>query len=172
MFLLPHLPFQPKLSRLTVQATESLPSLAVFSVTNRCVPAKLFLNKWICFLPPEQTWGVFLWVFLLNKAKHLAVCHFSTLLYTSHLWRWVFFRKTDWYISCLFSARCTTNNLCAFIHYPALCTCFRGKTTPTHCSAFLKDVVLLFYFPNRQKHTCLIDGHKITILLLYLIVNT
>ena len=26
------------------------PSLAVFSMTNRCVPAKLFLNKWMCFL--------------------------------------------------------------------------------------------------------------------------
>lgn len=94
---------------------------------------------------------------LLNKAKHLAVCHFSTLLYTSHLWRWVFFRKTDWHISRLFSAHCTTNNLCAFIHYPALCTCYRGKTTPKHCSAFLKAVILLFYFPNRQKRTCLID---------------
>lgn len=32
------------------------PSLAVFSMTNRCVPAKLLLNKWMCFLTPDQTW--------------------------------------------------------------------------------------------------------------------
>lgn len=31
------------------------PSLAVFSMTNRCAPAKPLLNKWMCFPPPDQT---------------------------------------------------------------------------------------------------------------------
>lgn len=58
------------------------PSLAASSTTNRCVPAKLCLNKWMCFLPPGQT-SFFCW----TRQKHLTVCHFRALLYISHLWR-------------------------------------------------------------------------------------
>lgn len=61
----------------------------------------------------------------------------------------VFFRKTDWYISCLFSARCTTNNLPASVHTPLCALILEDKphlsTVPPDS---LKSVILLFYFPN------------------------
>lgn len=145
----------------------------MFSVTNRCVPASFFLNKWMFSTSRPELVFFFLFFillcFLLKQAKHLAVCHFRALLYISHLWRWVFFRKTDWYISCLFSARWTTNNLLVSLHTLPCALVLEDKLMSDVLPVLLKSVTLLYQLSHiiqagkhryaRQQYTSVIDNH-------------
>lgn len=83
-----------------------------FSVTNRRLPAKLFLNRWICFL--QQGAALF---FCAEQSK------IPLLFVTSALCRILptpglgYFSGRQIAIPvALFSAGCTTNNLCLCIH--------------------------------------------------------
>lgn len=104
--------------------------LASFSVTNRRLPAKLFPNRWICFL--QQ--GAFLF-FVLNKAKYhccLSLQH-SAVYFTP---RAMGISQEDKLPDrLLYSLPAAPQITSAYVYTP----CFKSQTTPQDSSAVLSS---------------------------------
>lgn len=116
------------------------PSLAVFAVTNRCVPAKLFLNKWMCFLHYTTTPDLFFFCWtkqtrlLFVTSEVYCISHSSGDRYFSG-------RRIDTSVgSSLLAALQIT---CLYL-YIVCCVHLFKKIN----HILYKCVILLFYFPN------------------------